>query len=310
MGNDTVPPGHTKLDKVATSIANAIKEKMGVDFVPELKEGFQRFPAPGKSATNTSGWMYIAGDFSRATFGSFATGEKYHWFANDFEKLPAEDAAEVHERIALAREKNLENRQQAQSDAAQTAKAHIESSNPATASHQYLTSKRVGPHDLYQHDQKLLIPLYDQTGELRNVQSIYPDGSKYFLKGGQVKGAYAKIGEPFSTDTTYVCEGWATAATIYEETGHPAIAAMTAGNLLDVCIAISSKAPPGVKIVVAADNDHCTKGNPGLTKGIQAANAIGAKYVTPPLPCNYKNCRCTDFNDFSNCCNRLLGSES
>jgi putative DNA primase/helicase len=305
MTKNSVPTWHTSLE-VESSIASAIKEQMGVDFIPEAKEGIQRFPAPGKQESNQACWVWISDDLSRASFGSHITGEKYTWHADDFEKLSTEYIVEVHEKTAESKRESLVNQQQTQLEAAETAKEIINCAKPANPHHSYLSAKRVSPNDLHQDGATLIVTLYDSTGAICNVQKIYPDHSKYFLKGGRVKGAYAIIGEIFSTDTVLICEGWATGATLHEDTGYTVIAAMNAGNLLDVCIAIASKAPSSTDIIVAADNDHRTEGNPGVTKGKEAATAIGAKIIYPPLPCASKNCKCTDFNDWNNCSVRVM----
>ena len=56
----------------------------------------------------------------------------------------------------------------------------------------------------------------------------------------------------------------ATSATIYEMTSMPTFAAMNCGNLFEVAKWLKEKFSQ-FKIVIAAYNDHNTKGNPGLT---------------------------------------------
>ena len=70
-------------------------------------------------------------------------------------------------------------------------------------------------------------------------------------------------------------------------------AAMNAGNLLPVARAIRGKYPHD-RIIVAGDNDRHTNGNPGRTKAIEAARAIGAEYSLPEFPPGVDG---SDFND-------------
>jgi putative DNA primase/helicase len=191
-----------------------------------------------------------------------------------------------------------------QAKVAEVVKNIIVKSDGASCEHPYLKRKKVGAHGLRQLGSALIVPLQDISGEVLNIQRIFADGSKRFQRGGRVKGLFAVIGDAGNSPTWYVSEGWATAATIFEAGGYASFAAMNAGNLMTVCIRLSEIAPAGTKIVVVADNDHQTEGNPGLTKAIQAAKAIGAEFVCPPLPCGWDDCACTDFNDYVHCVKR------
>ena len=74
----------------------------------------------------------------------------------------------------------------------------------------------------------LLVPVFDGA-EIISVQTIPPEGKKLFQLGSRKKGGYFTIGEP--SDTIYICEGYATAATIHELTGGQVIVGFDAGNL-------------------------------------------------------------------------------
>jgi putative DNA primase/helicase len=80
-----------------------------------------------------------------------------------------------------------------------------------------------------------------------------------------------------------ICEGWATGATLHEESGHPVLCAMNAGNLLPVAKAARA-AWPGADLLICADNDRKTEGNPGLTAATAAAKATGARLAVPEFP--------------------------
>jgi len=283
------------------NISNFINAKLGCDFEPEAVTEFQRFPAPDKPATNKACWLIISEDLKAATCGSFITGEKYTWHAEDFSSLSKECREQARQQAAKRRAMSEAERQQTEAIAAKKAKDLFEQSPPAKKHHSYLTIKLIKPHGLRQDDVKLLIPLLNDQGDICSLQYIYPDGSKSFFPGGRTKEAYSIVGKIGSSEKLYVCEGWATAATIHQETGHPVVAAMTANNLLPVCLLWKTKVDPSVEIIVAADNDHSTKGNPGLTKAHEAAETIVATLVVPPVPCQRAHCKCTDFNDLRNC---------
>ena len=70
-----------------------------------------------------------------------------------------------------------------------------------------------------------------------------------------------------------------------------------AGNLGPVAVALH-KAYPALTLVMAADDDHQTDGNPGLTAAKQAALAVGGFVVTPQFPAGRPD-KATDFNDLA-----------
>ena len=83
-----------------------------------------------------------------------------------------------------------------------------------------------------------------------------------------------------------IAEGYATAATLHEVTGHCAVMAVDAGNLRPVAEALRALYP-STRLVVAADNDRHTEGNPGVKKATAAAEVFkaGMAAINPaPVP--------------------------
>ena len=79
----------------------------------------------------------------------------------------------------------------------------------------------------------------------------------------------------------YVCEGFATGSTIHAATGcKPVVVAINCGNLLPVCEVLRHHLPK-TRIVVCADDDRNTPGNPGLTKAMEAAREIRGRIAIP-----------------------------
>ena len=149
----------------------------------------------------------------------------------------------------------------------------------APTDHPYLLSKKVQPHGLKLSRGKLIVPLYDQNQILQSLQFIGFDGEKRFLVGGLTKGCYYPIGG-VPDKILYVAEGFATAATVHEATGSAVAVAFNANNLKPVAIALRAKFP-NLEMVICADDDHQTKGNPGIRKAIEAATATRSKVVIP-----------------------------
>ena len=174
-----------------------------------------------------------------------------------------------------------------------------QASKPAPDDHPYLVRKGIKAHGARFHNGALVIPLRDGTA-LHSLQFIGKDGSKRFLTDGRVKGCYTSIGT--TKDATVICivEGFATGATIHESTGHPVAVALNAGNLGAVAMAIRAKYPD-MPIIVCADDDTATIGNPGLSKANLAASAVGGRLAIPAFG-EIKPNEATDFNDMAAHC--------
>ena len=115
------------------------------------------------------------------------------------------------------------------------------------------------------------------------------------LPGGRVKGCYHAIAKPHGA--LVVAAGYATAASVHEATGHAVAVAFNTANLLPVCRALREKYPR-LALLLAADDDHRTEGNPGLSAATEAALAVGARVVRPQFPAD-RPPKATDFNDLA-----------
>lgn len=141
----------------------------------------------------------------------------------------------------------------------------------------------------------LIIPIYDIKGKLWNLQIIFPDGRKRFLKGGKKKGCFTVIGRSFrDSDKIFIAEGFATAASIYLATNIPCIVAFDAYNIEPVLKEISHKYPKK-KYIICADYDAYGKRNIGEEYALKAAYKYNAKVLFP----KFRNIdtKPTDFND-------------
>jgi len=159
-----------------------------------------------------------------------------------------------------------------------------------------------GAHDARWHARRgcLIVRYVDTDGNTRTLQRINDDGGKRCWPGAPVKGAFVLLGTlDEATPTVLVTEGFATAATLREETEHTVVGAMFAGNLLAVCKALRARYP-GLAITVAGDDDRGTAGNPGRTKAIEAAEAVGGLVLMPAF-CASCDGRCSDHNDVALC---------
>ncbi|MBE4702034.1 DNA primase [Citrobacter freundii] len=126
----------------------------------------------------------------------------------------------------------------------------------------------------------VVVPLYDNSGALVNVQLINADGLKRTLKGGQVKGAcHILDGKKEAGKRLWIAEGYATALTVHHLTGETVMVALSSVNLLSLA-SLARYKYPACQIVLAADRDLS---GDGQTKASAAAEACEGVVVLPPV---------------------------
>lgn len=190
-----------------------------------------------------------------------------------------------------------EAKRKAQGDTAERARQEWEAAVPAAADHPYLVRKGVPAYGLRQEGNRLLVPLYHQ-GQLVNLERIAPNGDKRGMKDGRKKGAYSLIGRlTADSQRVYVCEGWATGASLHRATDAPVVCAMTAANLALVASEIRAKFGPGIEIVIAADEDRDQEANPGRREALKAAEKARGIALFPAKPDGLPDAAKWDFND-------------
>lgn len=264
-----------------------------MDWQPIADGSIHRFHVPGDKAGTHNGWYVLFADgIVSGCFGSWKAGSSYTWSS----RKPANplESQLIAQRIAQAKRQRDVEQYQRQQAAAQYARKLWCDARRADPGHPYLIAKGCRPYNLRQKGNVLLVPL-TLNGQLVNVQRIHPDGSKRFLSGGRVKGCYSPLGIITADQPLYLCEGWATGATLHAETGHPVACAMNCGNLLEVGRHLQRRHPSAV-LIFAADDDRQTEGNPGKTAATAAAAALGCGLILPPWPADAPM-TLTDFND-------------
>ena len=252
-----------------------------------------RFSSNGKPKDD-SGWYALHLDgLPAGVFGCWRKGFSQTWCSKTYDILTQAER-EAHrqrmEAIRLQRDADTALRQ----DAAATVAVERWKAASLATDHPYLVRKRVRPHGVKVEGKVLLVPMRDTAGELRSLQVIDPEGGKRFQLGGRVKGCYHSIGRP--DGVLIVCEGYATGASIHESTGHAVAVAFNAGNLLAVATELHRKYPT-LGLIVAADDDHQTPGNPGITMATEAARAVSGSLAVPEFSGHARGDKDTDCND-------------
>lgn len=253
-----------------------------------------RFSTNPQRTDDKAGWLRIFPDSEGAAFGCWRDGTSYTWQKkrNGHALTPAERAA-LEFRAAEARREAEAERERAYQSAAAKAKELWRKAMPLTADHPYLQTKRIKPHCArLGADGRLMVPVRGPDGEIQSLQHIDAEGEKRFLAGGRTAGGWALLGTVTRGAPILLAEGFATAATLTEATGHPVYCAFTAGNLMAVAGMVRERYPDRLRLV-CGDDDRATPGNPGRTKATEAAEATGARLVFPELAGEAG----TDFND-------------
>lgn len=249
-----------------------------------------------------SGWARLFDDAEGGAFGCWRQGISEVWQAR--QPLTDQERREFAERVRLNRERAEKELADLRAECRKKSAGLWAEATPADAKHPYLLAKGIRPHGVRQLGESLLIPVRGSDGTLRGLQFIGPDGSKKFKTGTEITGSYCSIGKP-KRKTLLFCEGWATGATLHEATGEAVAVAFNAGNLLAVCETLREKFTDW-RLIVCADDDHATPGNPGITKATEAAQAVGGLLAFPDFTGTERGPKDTDFNDLA----RLAGNES
>ena len=175
----------------------------------------------------------------------------------------------------------------------------------------YLERKGVGAYGLrFSPKGAAVVPVCDAGGRIHGLQILHGAPrrdvpAKQFWPTGMVKRGHFHLFGGSPVLLVLVAEGYATGATLHAATGHPVAVAFDAGNLAPVCQALR-KRYRGAKILVCADDDSFSDGNPGVTAASTAAVACDGAWVAPTWSADShalrearaaKGDKLTDFND-------------
>lgn len=209
----------------------------------------------------------------------------------------------------------LEARRKAQAEAEAHARALLANAARMTAAELWAAAKRHGTSPYlqrkavdaevcrYLHDGSIVVPLlrYDLPREqaLRGVQTIKPDGAKRFTKGFDKSGACLRLGHVVVGEPILVCEGYATGLTLRMALDRrlPVVVGLDCGNLPHVVEQLRSL-HPHAPILICADDDWRTEGNPGRMKAHKLARSVhDCAYTWPVFRPGCRGDKDTDFND-------------
>lgn len=276
-----------------------------------------RFSTNGKSSDDAGWYILHAGNVPAGSFGNWREGSTETWCSIDRTEQTPEQQRQHATLLKSMQDVRQRDKKAEHDKAAETAETLWAGATPIddAAAHGYLVKKGIQPHGARLIDTEaarahcgrlspalsgplLVIPMRNAAGELRSLQFITADGTKRPLTGGEKQGCNYLIDKPDSAaqkPVLIVCEGFATGASIHEATGQAAAVAFDSGNLEPAAKSLRKLYPDAV-LIVAADDDHLTAGNPGRTSASGAAKAVGGAVADPMFPADRPK-EATDFND-------------
>ena len=175
---------------------------------------------------------------------------------------------------------------------------------PREGSSDYLIAKQVADiasidSGLRFNNGTIYISMIDENQNLWSCQRIFNDGKKRY-KGK--KNGLIHIIRGDDVDRVYICEGYATGASIYLATKATVVVVFDAGNLMDGTHC-AAKHFPASDLIIAADNDQWKKSDNSkdINTGLKEAKRVGLKLnlpvIYPTFPEELASQRPTDYND-------------
>lgn len=177
---------------------------------------------------------------------------------------------------------------------------------------EYLKRKGVNPFGVrFTPSGAVVVPVGDAAGRVHGLQIIRTaaqarerrrPAKEFWPPGVAKKGHFHLIGAP--GQVVLVAEGYATAASLHMATSLAVAVAFDAGNLAPVCAALRKRYRT-IHILVCADDDAFTDGNPGVTAASAAAMEVGGAWIKPVFANEAaraakhaaNGAKLTDFND-------------
>jgi putative DNA primase/helicase len=253
----------------------------------------QRFKNEGDTKANSWYVGFQDGDFESGAFGCWKLDVHEDYCNRDKTSFTPEEK----KAFAIKQEEIRQLKAKEKKEKHQKAEKGVNerwSKTDLVDSHQYLSDKGIKSYNLKIENDNLLVPIFNADGELVNLQTISPNGDKYFAKGGKIEGCFFLIGDV--DEHLIIVEGYSTGASIYEATKLGVVVSFNAGNLLPVAKEMTS-IYPHASIIVAGDDDQYNEVNTGLIKASETAKHVGGFVCFPHFEGLNKSQRFTDFND-------------
>lgn len=285
-------------EDVENDVLAAMREAGLRPKLPLLMNGErQRCPVEGRPRGNDGAYCIYLDNWPAGWFQNHVGAQPVVTWKYKGKALTPEEKARFHREMEESRAAREKERKATYAKAAAAVREMEKNLSHAPADHPYLARKKVAPlGDLALYGDALIMRLRDETGQPWTYESIAPDGTKRFLKGGKKRGNWFTIPAAKGKENApiVIVEGYATGASIHMATGFPIAVASDCGNLLPTARCLR-KMYPDRELLFGADNDIGTPNNPGAQCAKAAAKATGGRVILPE-PTNHQN-QNIDWND-------------
>jgi len=252
------------------------KAGLQIDGLPIMDGTLQRVAVDGDKGQSKSGAYTGFNNGHPAGFiQNYKTGFKDNWKSSmtqpnaKNQEIDIKNQIEANKAIKAQRERSLE---EAYNKTAIKLEDEFNNARWAHNQHPYLKKKGFDTNFYLKQDQNgnLLIPLKDIDGKYWASQRIFSNGDKmigatrtkeekeqHIDYPAKKQGNFHLLGAKklnSSIKEVFICEGFATAASVYQATNKPTIMGVDAGNLEIIVTSIKEKFPK-MEIIIAADND-------------------------------------------------------
>lgn len=279
-------------------------------------------PAIGKGKRNKHAYYVLHADgVPTGVFGDHQLGITGKWRSGDLIKVNENEMREMRMQAMNKAKERADASDRLAKDISSACASLLKAIPLAGAHHPYIVKKGVPPGPLLREcdmdyyayiseeygqvrlrEGSLVIPMFSGKKKVCGIQTISDDGSKYYVKGISKVGAYCPVFSDKSDPNKFlfICEGWATAATVNHLTGMATVAAFDAGNLSHVAVKFRNEYKDA-RIIIAADNDKLSTigdiENPGVHSATLAAMEINASVIYPHFDEGVDG---SDYNDLFN----------
>ena len=297
-------------DNLLSQLNNQLSEPV-VQF--PLDGSFHHFKN-GKKEPNSShiwacgySWEFKGNTYQYVTAGDWRDGSKITVRSYDTDKITKAERTNASEHIKRIEEETTRVKNQNHDDCKLKWETIFNDQLVEAPTHPYLIFKKSDSNyrGRVRNGNTLLIPIEHPEHGLVGCQQIFKDKDsekylKIFTKGIRIKGSYSRITnfDLAKTDLIYLCEGYATATSVFKAIKKPTICCFNAGNIIPAIVSIRA-VNPNCKIIIAADNDHANPKNPGKYYANLASKQFSN--VIYRLPSFDNGDGLSDFNDLHVC---------
>lgn len=159
-----------------------------------------------------------------------------------------------------------------------------------TGNSDYCQRKQIFPYFARFEPDCLLVPVvkYDPVTDqqfIRNLQRIFNNGDKRFLKDSEKSYCYCPLGTDdqfVNPPVVLIVEGYATGASVYHAMGQsvPVVVAFDTGNLIHAGGVMRGRFP-NARIIFCADDDSHLPKNAGIESAKEASHAVQGEVIIP-----------------------------